>query len=56
MEYYNCCTDKELILNGLICSICGKPQFDSPSGTVCENGHGGVEGLIDIFGAENIEY
>ncbi len=23
-----------------VCDICGKPQFPSPSGYVCENGHG----------------
>jgi hypothetical protein len=31
--------------NGLICSICKHPQWDTPHGTLCENGHGGVEGL-----------
>ena len=25
------------------CPICGSPLFDSPSGVVCSNGHGGVE-------------
>ena len=24
------------------CSICGEPQFDSPSGFTCRNGHGGA--------------
>ena len=24
------------------CSVCGKPQFTTPSGIVCENGHGGA--------------
>ena len=23
-----------------VCDECGKPQFPSPSGWVCENGHG----------------
>lgn len=29
-------------LLGTSCSICGKPQYDTPSGSLCENGHGGV--------------
>jgi hypothetical protein len=32
-------------LNGLKCSICFGPQFDTPSGVTCKNGHGGVEGI-----------
>lgn len=24
------------------CSVCGEPQFESPSGVVCSNGHGGA--------------
>jgi len=32
-------------LNGLVCKICGQEQFDTPSGTSCINGHGGVEGI-----------
>lgn len=24
------------------CSVCGCPQFSSPSGDTCENGHGGA--------------
>lgn len=31
--------------NGLLCSVCSKPQFNSPGGPVCEDGHGGVEGV-----------
>jgi hypothetical protein len=31
-------------LNGLVCSTCKKPQYDTPSGTQCVNGHGGAEG------------
>jgi hypothetical protein len=27
---------------GTLCSVCGEPQYESPSGVVCENGHGGV--------------
>lgn len=26
-----------------LCGLCGKPQFSTPSGVVCENGHGGAE-------------
>lgn len=26
-----------------ICSICGQPQFDTPSGLTCSNGHGGAD-------------
>lgn len=26
------------------CSECGKPQFSTPSGVTCENGHGGAPG------------
>ena len=25
-----------------LCSVCGEPQFDTPSGPVCKNGHGGA--------------
>jgi len=25
-----------------LCSVCNKPQFDTPSGITCENGHGGA--------------
>lgn len=28
--------------NGDLCSVCMKPQFSSPSGVTCENGHGGA--------------
>jgi hypothetical protein len=31
--------------NGLMCSICGEPQVVCPSGAMCPNGHGGVEGV-----------
>lgn len=29
----------------LVCPICGEPQFNTPSGATCCNGHGGVEGI-----------
>lgn len=32
-------------LNGLACSVCGKPQRKTPGGQACENGHGGAEGV-----------
>lgn len=32
-------------LNGLYCSMCKKPQYQTPSGSMCENGHGGVDGV-----------
>lgn len=32
--------------NGLNCSVCGHPQRITQSGVVCENGHGGVEGVL----------
>jgi hypothetical protein len=31
--------------NGLLCSICRKPQFETPGGETCENGHGGADGV-----------
>ncbi len=30
-------------LTGTKCSECGSPQFSTPSGVTCENGHGGAE-------------
>lgn len=35
----------DLPKNGLLCSVCRRPQFIAPGGAVCENGHGGVEGV-----------
>lgn len=32
-------------LNDLRCSVCIEPQFDTPSGVVCKNGHGGALGV-----------
>lgn len=28
-----------------LCADCGKPQFETPSGIVCENGHGGAASI-----------
>lgn len=30
---------------GLYCPECRSPQFDTPGGACCENGHGGLEGV-----------
>lgn len=30
--------------NGMKCSVCSLPQFNTPSGPSCDNGHGGAEG------------
>lgn len=27
------------------CSICGEPQFNTPSGITCVNGHGGADSV-----------
>ena len=32
-------------LTGYLCRICGKPQYETPSGAVCENGHGGADSV-----------
>lgn len=29
----------------LLCGACGEPQFNTPSGLICKNGHGGAESL-----------
>lgn len=31
--------------NGLFCSVCHEPQFSSPGGETCPNGHGGATGI-----------
>ena len=33
--------------NGLKCSVCNKPQYDTPGGATCVDGHGGVAGYCD---------
>lgn len=30
----------------LVCVRCGQPQFDTPSGVTCVNGHGGANGVL----------
>ena len=34
-------------LTGTNCSVCGKPQYESPGGVTCENGHGGAPAKED---------
>jgi hypothetical protein len=29
----------------VFCGVCGEPQFNTPSGLTCKNGHGGEESL-----------
>jgi hypothetical protein len=36
----------------LYCSVCGEPQMNTPSGLVCENGHGGAPSDEDSDGVE----
>lgn len=31
------------------CSVCGEPQFETPSGDVCRNGHGGAPNNGGVF-------
>lgn len=31
--------------NGLMCPNCYAPQFETPAGAVCMNGHGGITGI-----------
>ena len=33
--------EPEMVATGTKCSVCGEPQFDTPSGACCTNGHGG---------------
>jgi hypothetical protein len=35
-------------LTGLACSTCFAPQFRTPSGDTCENGHGGATGIMKL--------
>ena len=32
--------------NGLFCEICREPQYLTPSGNMCKNGHGGAYGVM----------
>jgi len=37
--------EPELVDPGTWCSVCHEPQFVTPSGVTCKNGHGGDDGL-----------
>ena len=41
-EYETITEDEYHRRQARICSVCGESQFDSPSGLVCNNGHGGA--------------
>lgn len=41
-------------LTGTRCSECKEPQYESPSGTVCKNGHGGYPALEEPEGAPEL--
>jgi hypothetical protein len=34
--------DEKFEKTGTACSVCGEPQYKTPSGAVCQNGHGGA--------------
>jgi hypothetical protein len=36
---------ENLGLNGLLCAACKAPQYDTPGGATCPNGHGGADGI-----------
>ena len=40
-------TTEEFPLNGLVCIDCGFPQRVTPSGDVCQHGHGGAPGISE---------
>jgi hypothetical protein len=44
-----------LPLTGTHCSACGQPQFTTPSGDSCSNGHGGAAALEDITSMSEAE-
>lgn len=39
---FHVCEPSFAISTGGICSVCKEPQFKTPSGLVCKNGHGGA--------------
>lgn len=47
--------DAEPTPNGLVCSVCGEPQMETPSGTICKNHHGGADGVEPTPEAEVVE-
>lgn len=38
-----------------LCSVCGEPQYGTPSGVTCPNGHGGAESLARMPTVEELE-
>lgn len=38
----------------LLCPICKAPQYETPGGMVCGNGHGGVEGSAPTYALTNL--
>jgi len=47
--------DLEKKYNGLICPDCGEAQYETPSGEVCKNGHGGMLGIDPAEQANEFE-
>lgn len=47
MDAYEACTTQqpEPAVPALICSVCKMPQFNTPGGLCCKNGHGGADSL-----------
>jgi len=41
--------------NGLLCSDCGSPQFTTPGGDICDNGHGGTPGIAPDPSASKVQ-
>ena len=39
--------DEEKKWTGKNCSVCGEPQWETPSGVTCKNGHGGADPMGD---------
>lgn len=37
--------DGRTYMPGLVCEVCGAPIYNTNSGRVCDNGHGGIEGI-----------
>ena len=33
------------MIEASLCSVCNEPQFETPHGTTCKNGHGGAESV-----------
>lgn len=38
--------DKMELVEGLVCEECGAEVYDTDSGRVCSDGHGGIEGIV----------